>query len=44
MRANRALKAAHGLKPVQVWVLPDDVAALKDIERQSQTKAKYIAP
>ena len=29
-----------GLKPVQCWVLPEDEAALKEVESDSQARAK----
>ena len=41
MRENRKRKTAHGLKPVQVWVLAEDEAAIKAIEAESHKKAGY---
>ena len=41
MKALRERKKAHGLKPVQVWVLPEAEQAIKCIEKSSHLKAGY---
>ncbi len=41
-RKEREHKRSLGLKPIELWVLPQDEQQIRDVERLSQEKARRL--